>query len=74
MNIIIKYENRKLYDKQNARYISTKKLIRLQLGSFKVIDHVTKNDVTIDVLRAALVGEAPESEKKTVTKYLASLD
>lgn len=73
MKIIVKHKNRRLYDLENSRRITAKELVRLPFGSFKVVHHQTKRDITIDVLRASLTGKVSEFDKRAVTHYLASI-
>ena len=50
MKTIIKYNNRKMYDKENSKYINLGELISMPLGTFKVIEKETGNDITLDTL------------------------
>ena len=65
MKIVIKYANRKLYDKEEHKYISIKELVKLPLDSFIVVRHgLTAEDVTLDTLLSALTTDGIETESK----------
>lgn len=57
MKVVLKYSNRKLYDKDTARYTTIGELVKLPLGTFKVEDYETGVDVTTPVLLSALTCE-----------------
>lgn len=54
--IIKKYKNRKLYDTEQSQYVCSEDIIEFvrQDKKFKVIDEVTKDDVTRGVLMSSL--------------------
>jgi polyhydroxyalkanoate synthesis regulator protein len=53
MKTIIKYKNRKLYDKQNKKYTTIDELEKeIRFNSIKVIEHHTKNDITKEIYSA----------------------
>lgn len=57
MKTIIKYANRKLYDKETSRYTSLSEIMLLPLGSFRVLQHMPDNsivDITTETLLSAL--------------------
>lgn len=70
MREIVKYQNRKLYDKDNACYVNISQLVKAPVGSFRVIDHETKEDITIPVLFSALNMPQEDSDKVRVMQYL----
>lgn len=55
MKTIIKYQNRKLYDRENSCYITITELLKLPLGSFRVVTHSTFTDITTSTLLSALI-------------------
>lgn len=67
---IIKYANRKLYDKDNSAYVTMTELLKEPVGSFTVTDNVTKADVTNEMLLNSLSTEQPNETKVTVMKHL----
>ena len=65
MKTIIKYNNRKLYDRETSKYITITELLSLPLGSFRVILHgPLKFDVTTSTLLSSLTKESVDSEVK----------
>lgn len=64
MKTIIKYANRKLYDKEVGKYTSLNEIVKLPLGSFKVERHTDGEDVTTDTLLGILASENLGSEIK----------
>jgi polyhydroxyalkanoate synthesis regulator protein len=64
MRTIIKYDNRKLYDKESGKYTTVTELIKLPLDTFVVERHGTKQDVTTDTLLGILTNENIENEIK----------
>jgi len=65
---IVKYANRKLYDKELSRYTSLSEIMKLPMGSFRVLQHMPDNrivDITTETLLAALSSvETVEAAKK----------
>jgi polyhydroxyalkanoate synthesis regulator protein len=55
MKNIIKYSNRKLYDKELSRYVTIEEILTFPLGSFRVITHKTFVDVTTATLLSGLI-------------------
>jgi polyhydroxyalkanoate synthesis regulator protein len=53
---IVKYSNRKLYDKQVGRYITLTDMVNIVRAGieFRVVDHKTRLDVTNEVLSNAI--------------------
>lgn len=65
MKIIVKYANRKLYDKETSRYTSLTEILTMPLGSFKVIEFgLTARDITTETLLSALGGGTGSDEAK----------
>jgi len=64
MKTVIKYNNRKLYDKETAKYTSIVELVQLPLGSFKVEKHSTGEDITIETLLTAVTNKDVENKTK----------
>jgi polyhydroxyalkanoate synthesis repressor PhaR len=62
--IVKKYENRKLYHTATSKYITVQELAKLPLGSFKVVDHKTNQDITMEVLLSALSNSEVENDTK----------
>lgn len=63
MKVIVKYNNRKLYDTETSKYVNLQELLKLPLGSFKVFEKATNTDITVDTLLAAVAfndSEVPE--------------
>ena len=56
MRTIVRYKNRKYYDKQTNRYVSLSNLTELvnQNEKFQVLDYNTKKDLTNSVLASIL--------------------
>lgn len=76
MTTIIKYSNRKLYNKETAKYINHTELLSLPMGSFRVISHGSFNDITINTLIAALLaggGALPHVQFKVMRYCLNTL-
>jgi len=44
--LFIRYQNRKLYDTKESKYVTLAEILSLPVGTFKVLDSKTKNDVT----------------------------
>lgn len=61
MKTIVKYSNRKMYDKELRSYITFKQLLAMPLGSFVVVEKETKKDITLDTLLSFLAN-APTTE------------
>jgi polyhydroxyalkanoate synthesis regulator protein len=70
---IVRYSNRKLYDKDNSRYVTLTELVKQPIGSFTVLDHVTKEDVTTEILLNSLSTEAPNEAKVRVMQHLTTV-
>lgn len=57
MKTIVKYANRKLYDKEVSKYTTIAAIASLPLDSFKVVEYdlgVEVRDLTIEILLQAL--------------------
>ena len=64
MKTIVKYANRKLYDKELSRYTSLSEIMKLPLGSFRVLLHMPDNrvvDITTETLLSSLSSITPVS-------------
>lgn len=74
--IIVKYSNRKLYNKETAKYTSIVELLRLPLGSFKVERHGTGEDVTTDTLLTSLTSEnlTPAAKVEVMKHCIATFE
>lgn len=70
LKTIVRYKNRKLYDTQESCYIHSEDLLTLPRGTFQVLDHVTKNDITKKSIFSAFVTNASESEIDSVLEFL----
>jgi polyhydroxyalkanoate synthesis regulator protein len=70
MNTIIRYPNRKLYDKQAKKYTNLTALVQKSRNkeTFKVLDNVTKADITAKTLKQALT--VVELSEETVKELL----
>ncbi len=72
--LIKRYSNRKLYDTDTSRYITIREIVKLPLGSFKIVfqghtGHAT-GDVTTETLLSALTDGAIAADTKVeVMKY-----
>jgi len=64
MTTIIRYTNRKLYNKDTSKYLTVGELARLPLGTFKVERHGTGEDITTDILLSSLTTEKVERKTK----------
>lgn len=73
---IIKYSNRKLYNKETAKYTSIVELLKLPLGSFKVERHGTGEDVTTDTLLTSLTSEnvTPTTKVEVMKHCITTLE
>ena len=73
IKLVKKYGNRKLYDTETSKYITVSELVKLPLGSFKVIDQVPgmgNRDITTEILLGALSNtEVTTTTKVEVMKY-----
>lgn len=54
MKTVVKYGNRKLYDRETSKYITLSELIALPLGTFRVVKHGTNEDITTETLLSAI--------------------
>jgi len=71
MKTVIKYNNRKLYDTDESKYINLKELLALPLGSFKVVEKENGLDVTVETLFSYLANSSnPVEEKETKVKVM----
>jgi polyhydroxyalkanoate synthesis regulator protein len=65
MKTIVKYANRKLYDKETSRYTTVAELATQPLGTFRVVqyDKPFEEDITTEILFQALL-------LKNITQYI----
>ena len=70
MKTIIKYGNRKMYDKETSKYVNLKEIASMPLGTFKVIEKDTGNDITIDTLLSYLSTETTEETSESKVKVM----
>ena len=75
MRTIKKYANRKLYDTENKKYISMKKLRELiqQGEEVTVVEHVTGKDITSQVVSQILANEKKDGKSGVSYKVLVDL-
>lgn len=76
MKTVVKYNNRKLYDKEQSKYINLKELVGMELGTFRVMEKQTGNDVTINTLLSYLSNDFDINSKEyklKVMKYCIEL-
>lgn len=64
MITIKKYANRKLYNTNTAKYTTVQELAKMPLGSFKVLQFGTMNDVTTETLFSVLSNFDVETQTK----------
>lgn len=64
MKTVIKYNNRKLYDKETSKYITLAELLRLPLRGLKVVQHGNGTDVTMSTLLSGIAQGTVEDEVK----------
>lgn len=57
MKTVVKYRNRKLYDKDASKYVTLLDLLKMPLDGLRVIEYNTGTDITISTL---LIGIAQE--------------
>lgn len=69
MKIIVKYGNRKLYDKETSKYTTLAELLKLPLGSFRVVLHDQGEDVTTQTLLNALMATTDSETKIKVMQH-----
>jgi len=70
MKTIVKYNNRKLYDKQESKYINLKELVSMELGSFKVVEKETGNDITVNTMLSYLSNDSSENSNEYKVKVM----
>ena len=56
-SVVVKYENRKLYNRATRKYVNLTDLLALGVGKFIVLDNVTKQDITDEVVLAGLFNQ-----------------
>jgi polyhydroxyalkanoate synthesis regulator protein len=62
--VIVKYNNRKLYNRESSKYVTLGELLAMPMGSFQVIQKETGLDITIETLLSALTN--PENKEVKV--------
>jgi polyhydroxyalkanoate synthesis regulator protein len=67
---VIKYNNRKLYNRETTSYINLGDLVKLPMGSFRVIDHETDRDITTKTLFSFLSEKSFGKDTWRVLSYL----
>ena len=83
MTTIVKYANRKLYNKDTAAYVNVSELVKLPMGSFRVLSHyegeitnhgLGKRDVTTEILLGSLSNPEVDNDTKIgVMEYCTKL-
>lgn len=70
--VIIKYENRKLYDKDLKGYISLQELENYAINNitFSVIKHKTQEDITNETLVRVLANKLNKSSNKSTDSLI----
>jgi polyhydroxyalkanoate synthesis regulator protein len=76
MRTVVKYDNRKLYDRESSQYISLSELLKLPLDSFRVVTHGKEKDVTKDTLLNSLTSEevCDETKVKIMKRCIAEIE
>jgi len=70
MKTIVRYSNRKMYDKDTKRYTTLGEIVKLPMGTFKVEEYGSGDDVTITTLLEVATSRKVENETKIrVIKY-----
>jgi polyhydroxyalkanoate synthesis regulator protein len=54
MKVITRYSNRKMYDKETSKYVTLNDIVALPMGSFQIVEHKTKKDITTESLLSYL--------------------
>lgn len=57
MKTVVKYGNRKLYDKDTSKYVTLLDLLKMPLDGLRVIEHSTGTDITIPILLSGIAQE-----------------
>jgi len=53
--VILRYKNRKLYNKSTGKYTTLPEMLNLGLENFIVIDYTTKYDITSKITMRAIL-------------------
>jgi polyhydroxyalkanoate synthesis regulator protein len=64
MKTVVRYGNRKLYDRETSKYVTLTELLQLPLGSFEVVTYGTNENITTETLLASLTNGNVETETK----------
>jgi len=70
MKVIVKYSNRKMYDKETSKYVNLEELVSMPLDSVKVIDKSTGNDVTVNALLSYLSNNTENQSKESKIRVM----
>jgi len=77
VKVFKRYQNRKLYDVEQSRYITVTDVLKLPVGSFKIFAHPTGEDVTLDVILQAFsnveVKDKTEQNRNAIHTFLNTL-
>ena len=73
--LIIRYKNRKLYDKETSSYITLKKIFDYYLEGFDVhvVKKDTQEDISVETMLAALVEACKGLTKKQASEEMRKL-
>jgi len=74
--IIIKYANRKLYDKETKQYVTLSKVKSLVNSgeSFRVIDNKTKQDITYNTLAIIAYNKLLNTDNKNENELISLIN
>lgn len=67
MKTIVKYGNRKLYDRETSKYTTLHEIVALPMGAFKVVKRGhgdTEHDITTETLLSALAEASVQNDVK----------
>ena len=71
--IIIKYKNRKLYNKKTKKYITLEDMLKLSLTeTVKIYEHKTYQDVTLKSMIVGLTNMIMKSDLETQEYFIRS--
>lgn len=57
MKTVVKYSNRKLYDKDTSKYVTLLDLLKMPLDGLKVVEHGSGTDITMPTLLSGIAQE-----------------
>ena len=52
--VVLRYQNRKLYNTVESKYTTLGEMLKLGIGGFTVVDHKTKTDITNETVLNAV--------------------